>query len=78
MPEKWKRCVRSVSQKQSDWCHKYPYGRDPSGKKCANPYAICGHLRKNYEDNPDKKILTGPRGGKYYINSTGTKVYLKL
>lgn len=36
-------------------------------------------INKSTSNNksPDKTILTGPRGGKYYINSKGKKVYIK-
>ena len=27
--------------------------------------------------SPKRKILTGPKGGKYYINSQNKKVYIK-
>jgi hypothetical protein len=31
----------------------------------------------NYSSNSNRTILTGSRGGKYYINSNGNKTYLK-
>lgn len=36
-------------------------------------------VKKDYAQNRDKQgrtILTGPRGGRYYINSKGNKVYV--
>ena len=87
MPEKWKRCVAKVKAKQSIWCekHGYPFVRDPSGKKCTHPYKVCAYLRGSGPEGPgassspkrSHKIYIGPRGGRYYINSSGNKVYLK-
>jgi hypothetical protein len=40
--------------------------------KYSNPYAICSKLRTPSK----KKIYIGPLGGKYYISSSGNKVYI--
>ena len=42
MPEKWKRCIKSVTKKQSKYCIKNKF---PRSKGCYNPYAICYKLR---------------------------------
>jgi hypothetical protein len=34
--------------------------------------------RKSNVKSPKRKIITGPKGGKYYINSQNKKVYIKL
>ncbi len=33
--------------------------------------------RKSPVKSPKRKILTGPKGGKYYINAQNKKVYIK-
>jgi hypothetical protein len=45
---KFERCVVHLKRKQSRWCRsrKYPrYKRDPKGRKCYNPWAVCARLR---------------------------------
>lgn len=78
MPQKWESCVKKVKAKQSQWCadNKYPRAKDPSGKKCYNPYAICNRLRGS-SPSPSRKIYIGPRGGKYYLSPSGKKVYVR-
>lgn len=47
-PDKYERCVLDVKAKQSKWCadRGYPaYARDPSGKSCYSPWAVCSRLR---------------------------------
>lgn len=35
------------------------------------------HKSSSYNFNSGRTIYTGPRGGKYYINSNGNKTYVK-
>ena len=84
MPRKWKSCVEKVSSKQSQWCkdNKFPLSNDPSGKKCVHPYKVCSYLRNQYDPEElsnvkEQEIFIGPRGGRYYFNPSGKKIYLK-
>jgi hypothetical protein len=47
-PSKYENCVMDVKGKQSKWCADkgYPaYEKDPSGKRCYSPFAVCARLR---------------------------------
>ena len=47
----------------------------PGSKFCWQHQPKVNNSTKSYSG--DKTIYTGPRGGKYYINSKGKKVYIK-
>lgn len=61
-------CKRSADQ-ESDYCwqHKTEYKSTKSQSTITNPTTT----------STGRTILTGPRGGKYYINSSGKKTYIK-
>lgn len=63
---KFERCVKKVKSKQSLRCRKNKW----KGKGCYNPWAVChssiGKKRRSIK-RQNRKIHTGPRGGKYYI-----------
>jgi len=47
-PSKYENCVMDVKEKQSKWCKEngYPINtKDPDGKSCAKPWAVCARLR---------------------------------
>lgn len=59
-----------------------------AGKRCSrtaqygSEYCWQHQTRKNEQKSSElqagsRKIYTGPRGGKYYINASGKKVYIK-
>ena len=67
---------------------KYCNAVTKAGKRCSRLHepgnAYCWEHKKdttNTQNAPsrqqDRGIYTGPRGGKYYINSKGNKVYIK-
>ena len=42
----------------------------------SNPYTGAIGTAKVYQNTNDRTIYTGPRGGRYYINENGKKVYV--
>ncbi len=43
MSSKLEHCIQKVKSRQSIWCKskKYPRTKDPKGKQCYNPWAVC-------------------------------------
>ncbi len=79
-----------VEQKGEKRCKAITSSGNQCSRKADNGSDYCWQHKKTYE--PDKElyksnatqpadngrtIYTGPRGGKYYINSKGNKVYIK-
>ncbi len=48
------------------------YGRKSKTYKSTHFYST-----PTYNFNSSRPVMTGPRGGKYYINSKGTKTYIR-
>ena len=52
-----------------------------SGSQCSRKVEVgsdyCWQHKKTKTTSGSREIHTGPRGGKYYINSSGKKVYVK-
>lgn len=49
----------------------------PNSDYCWQHQSKSNSYKKSSNRKSDKTIYTGPRGGKYYINSNGKKVYLR-
>ena len=45
--------------------------------KCAKCYSPSRSYSTNRSYNTSRTVYTGPRGGRYYINSHGNKTYIK-
>ena len=52
-----------------------------SGTQCSRKAEVgsdyCWQHKKTKVTSGSREIYTGPRGGRYYINSSGKKVYVK-
>lgn len=68
------RCKRTAEfGKSYCWQH-----RDQSEEPSEKSYKSSSSSEKSYNSSSSSyQILTGPRGGKYYINSHGNKTYIK-
>ena len=69
-------CSRN-SKEDSDYCsqHSKIYSSGSQNESSNTEIATSNSTKKNYSGS--RKILTGPRGGKYYINSNGNKTYIR-
>ena len=63
-----KQCSRNAQQ-GSDYCWQH--------QKKADSINGQSETDKSSNTSGNREIYTGPRGGKYYINSKGNKVYIK-
>lgn len=52
-------------------------GISPKMKPLTKPRTDYSSKPKSSKTSPSRHIYTGPRGGRYYINSKGNKVYIK-
>ena len=69
-----KQCSRDA-QPDSDYCWQHKQSHDPGSTKEKDDSKE--KVKTTGETYNGKSIQTGPRGGKYYINSSGKKVYIK-
>lgn len=53
-----------------------PVDTTPTPSKSSS-YSTSSNSTSTYKNTNNHTIYTGPRGGKYYINSKGKKVYVK-
>ncbi len=49
----------------------------PASTSSYSPRKTSSYSRSSYSSSSGRTIYTGPRGGRYYINSKGNKVYIK-
>ena len=73
MPTKWKRCIKSVTKKQSPFCIKNKFPRENG---CYNPYAICSKLRQKIK-KPFKLYKSSISSKKWSVYIPTTRGNLK-
>jgi len=66
-------CSRTA-QEGSDYCWQHRPTYEPSSDQKATETKTKSSTGDTYKG---REILTGPRGGKYYINANGKKTYIK-
>ena len=74
--QKGTQCSRNAIG-NSGYCsqHTKIYSSDSQNKRSNTEKATSTSNQNNYSGS--QKILTGPRGGKFYINSNGNKTYIR-
>lgn len=70
-----KQCSRDA-QDGSDYCWQHKKTYEPSSTN-SNSGSSTYKSKSSSSSGSGRTIHTGPRGGKYYINSSGKKVYIK-
>jgi hypothetical protein len=59
------------------WQHKSTYEPESSASSNSNKSTVSSTKSQGTSTSGGRTIMTGPRGGKYYINSKGNKTYIK-
>lgn len=69
-------CSRNTDE-GSDYCWQHKKIYEPSSTTTSTTNTSSKSTSVSNSSNSSRTIHTGPRGGKYYINSKGNKVYVK-